>query len=251
MRGHQRLGGWWCYYIYCLLVKVPVGTWIIVITFLLTLRMPRSGNVACNSRESAMLWLTPLVLFVFVSSQTGFSRYFRYVLPCAPFVFIGISGVFSCRMMSSHRRWPRLAWAGLICLVFESLWVYPHSLSFFNLLAGGPSAGHWHLLDSNIDWGQDLYHLRDWMNQHPQRRPLSLAYSGVFDPRVMGIDTARPPEQTGTQTPQLAPGWYAISVNHLHGYDDPAAPFTYFLNRKPDDRAGYSILIYHVQESSP
>lgn len=251
LRGHQQLGGWWYYYLYCLLVKAPVGTWMIAVAWLVTLRSPICASGYRRKLEAALLWLTPLALFVFVSSQTGFSRYYRYVLPCAPFVMIGISRVFAVGITGAQRHWQRLAWVGLICLVSESLWVYPHSLSFLNLLAGGPAAGHWHLLDSNVDWGQDLYHLRDWMNQHPQRRPLSLAYAGVFDPRVVGINASRPPEQTGNEEPKLTPGWYAISVNHLHGYDDPAQPFTYFLNRKPVDRAGYSILIYHVAESTP
>ena len=33
-----------------------------------------------------------------------------------------------------------------------------------------------HLLDSNIDWGQDLLYLKDWLDKHPQARPLGLAY---------------------------------------------------------------------------
>ena len=37
--------------------------------------------------------------------------------------------------------------------VGSSLAIYPHSLSYFNELAGGPTKGHYHLIDSNIDWG--------------------------------------------------------------------------------------------------
>ncbi|HET6426728.1 MAG TPA: glycosyltransferase family 39 protein [Planctomycetaceae bacterium] len=250
LRGHQQLGGWWYYYLYCLLVKVPVGTWLIAIAFLATLRCQRD-EVAENRHEALLLWLAPIALFAFVSSQTGFSRYYRYVLPCAPFVLIGLSRIFATSWSQPRRWWIRIGSAGLVCLIIESLAVYPHSLGFVNVVAGGPRAGHWHLLDSNVDWGQDLYHLRDWMNQHPGRRPLFLAYSGVFDPRVMGIEAPRPPEQRDGQVPPLPMGWYAVSVNHLHGYDDPAGPFTYFQSRTPQDRAGYSILIYHVAEMTP
>jgi hypothetical protein len=38
----------------------------------------------------------------------------------------------------------------------SSLWIYPHSLSYFNEAIGGPCNGPDHLLGSNLDWGQDL-----------------------------------------------------------------------------------------------
>ena len=45
------------------------------------------------------------------------------------------------------------ALVGSIC---SSLSVYPHSLSYFNELSGGPFAGDQHLLGSNYDYGQNL-----------------------------------------------------------------------------------------------
>jgi len=44
--------------------------------------------------------------------------------------------------------------------------VSPHYLAFFNELAGGPGSGHRVLVDSNLDWGQDLKGLRNWMSDH-------------------------------------------------------------------------------------
>lgn len=38
----------------------------------------------------------------------------------------------------------------------SALATYPHTLSYFNELAGGPLNGPAHLLDANVDWGQDL-----------------------------------------------------------------------------------------------
>jgi hypothetical protein len=136
---------------------------------------------------------------------------------------------------------------GLFSLIVGSLVVYPQNLAFFNTIAGGPVNGHWHLLDSNVDWGQDLYRLRDWLNMHPQARPFHLAYAGVIDPRVLGIEAAHVPEHPGDGEAQLPAGWYAVSVNHVHGYDSEDGPWRYFLKMTPVDRAGYSILIYHVE----
>jgi hypothetical protein len=44
--------------------------------------------------------------------------------------------------------------------------VHPNYLGYFNELAGGPSGGWRYLVDSNLDWGQDLRALKQWMDDH-------------------------------------------------------------------------------------
>lgn len=85
--------------------------------------------------------------------------------------------------------------AVLICwLVNSSLWIYPHSLSYFNESTGGPLNASKHLLGSNVDWGQDLRYAiwflesREGSNQSK----LSLAYAGFFDPAVVGLNRVLP-----------------------------------------------------------
>ncbi len=149
----------------------------------------------------------------------------------------------------------------------SSLWEYPHSLSYFNELAGGPENGSEYLVDSNIDWGQDLLFLRDWLKKHPEARPLGLAYFGYFDPRVAGIEFTLPPkgptspeEAAGPDAKDLGPrpGWYAVSVSMLRGYQYqlpdgrggqpwfPLNSFSYFQRFRPIAHAGWSIYIYHI-----
>lgn len=51
--------------------------------------------------------------------------------------------------------------AGSFCwFLASSLWVYPHSLSYFNESIGGPLNGPEHLLGSSADWGQDLFYFK-------------------------------------------------------------------------------------------
>ncbi|MBI3464793.1 MAG: hypothetical protein HY000_17315 [Planctomycetes bacterium] len=123
------------------------------------------------------------------------------------------------------------------------------------------------MLNSNLDWGQDLIYLKEWIEKHPHAKPLSLAYFGPMDPRVLGIEFSVPPAskphtepviQPGVPPETLAPGYYAVSANLVagEGYsipDDvggrreiPQFGYMYFRMFKPIDRAGYSILIYHL-----
>lgn len=198
-----------------------------------------------------------------MSAQTGFNHHLRYVLPIFPFAFIWISRVGRSVDRGNVKTTAAASLAALGSVV-SSLAVYPHSLSYFNALAGGPSGGHAHLIDSNIDWGQDLLYLRDWMRRHPAASPMSIAYFGNLSPEIAGLNGTLPPGggpttagETDFPVPQdprstpcdfgPRPGWYAVSVNYLRGVSHSIGrDLRYFLRFTPAARAGYSILIYHV-----
>lgn len=100
----------------------------------------------------------------------------------------------------------------------------------------GPKNGHAHLLDSNIDWGQDLLYLKGWLDEHREAEPLRLAYYGLYDARIVGIEYLPPPIEP-------EPGWHALSVNKIRGH---TRQYEYFLHFRPTAMAGYSICAYHV-----
>ena len=86
---------------------------------------------------------------------------------------------------------PALAATAVVISALGSLWVYPHSLSYFNLLSGGPTRGYRHLVDSNIDWGQDLPALAAWQRAHPGAPPMRLHYFGSAAPAAYGVQAER------------------------------------------------------------
>ncbi|OHB77279.1 MAG: hypothetical protein A2W31_13165, partial [Planctomycetes bacterium RBG_16_64_10] len=244
-----------------------------------------SGPAPPRRMADEVVLLAPAaVVLVLVSSQTGFNHHLRYVLPALPFLFVWASQVAtvamknrvkpagaprprcvgarifsSCRFHASSL----LFGAALLWSVTSSLQVYPHSLSYFNELAGGPTGGHAHLIHSNIDWGQDLLYLKRWLDGHPEARPLRAAYFGTVHPHHLGIEYRLPPvADPGAAVPQLEPGWYAVSVNFLRGfpyhmYDEkgdrqslPMGALSYFQKLRPAAMAGYSIYIY-CQPATP
>ncbi len=264
LHGEVRRGGWWYYYLCALAVKVPLGTWILL-GLSLVLGLSRAGYRS-RWRDEIVLLLPLLLILTFVSAQTGINKHLRYLLPIFPLAFVWASRVACC---VERKQWKIAAVAAgaLLWSVASSLWVYPHSLSYFSELAGGPQYGHEHLLSSNISWGQDLLYLKRWLDQHPEARPLHMAVHAAFDPRDAGIEFTLPPpgpasrDELDGNTPasfDIKPGWYAIDVNLLQGFPY-AIPdgtgntfsahqqqFTYFKRFKPVAMAGYSIYIYHV-----
>lgn len=266
LRGEQKLGGWYHYYAYALAVKTPLGA-----LFLSVL----AAGLAVASSQYRRPWrdewivLTPAIaILVLVSSQTGFNRYLRYVLPALPFLYIAVSRV---GQQLQHPRAaqfmnpvPIITIVLLAASVVDSLMVYPNSMSYFNAFAGGPLGGPAHLLDANVDWGQDLLQLKTWLDAHPEARPIHLKYFGYFDPKVIGIEAlcvppgppvdTEPAAQDNPSNPNRVaprPGWYAVSVNDFYGYRHYSKPnwqYGYFRSLSPVARAGYSIYIYQLSQ---
>ena len=264
LRGTWRTVGWWYYYIYALAVKEPAGT-ILLVGWGLALTLARRRAAAGAYEEWVLLAPTAAVL-AFVSSQTGFNHHMRYILPVFPFVAVATGKL--AWFFGRDRRVGLAVGLLLGWSVTSSLSVAPHWMSYFNEAAGGPARGHDHLLDSNIDWGQDLLGLKQWLDGHPEARPLGLAYFSFLDPHLVGIEYELPPvapvlpeDRLPAQAARFGPrpGWFAISVNYLRGLTF-AAPdgrggtrwigehdsFAYFQQFRPVGRAGYSIYIYKI-----
>ena len=260
LRGEFRDRGWWYYYLYGLAIKVPLGTWLLIL--LATWLRFRRWDCSATWRDEIVLLVPLAAVLALVSSQTGFNHHMRYVLPIFPFAFIATSCVAGA---VSWKQW-RIAFFAVVVLAWSvgsSLWIYPHSLSYFNELAGGPTGGHAHLINSNIDWGQDLLYLRRWLDDHPEARPVYLVYYGRVDPRAAGIEHTLPPQPLQGNNDRshlqvLRPGWYAISVNYLRGFsylapdetgirrEVPENAYSFLLDFPPEAMAGFSIYIYHL-----
>lgn len=181
--GRSYSEGWIGYYLYGALVKEPVGLWLLAaVAVLVFVRMPW----LCRRSRSevaliALLWLLYLAL---VSVNVGVNRHYRYVLPALPFAFILISRTATCL----SRRSPVsgvIVIATLAWTIGAAVWAVPHSLAYFNELAGGARHGHHHLLGSNLDWGQDLIRLREWLDQNPHIGPIALDCDSSYDPRII------------------------------------------------------------------
>jgi hypothetical protein len=91
-----------------------------------------------------------------------------------------------------------------------SLRHHPHHLAYFNEAAGGPIGGREHLLDSNLDWGQDLHLVKAFMDEEGLDE-IQLVYFGTLWPERLEIDYVVPSGNERT------PGWYAVSVNYVMG----------------------------------
>ena len=136
VRGTWSETGWWWYYGYVLLVKLPTGSLaLLACAAVATCRIGR-GKGALSLPDALCLLAPPAVIFAVASLKSGFSEHGRYVLPCLPFLHVWAGGLFA-----RPGRLRLLSTLLLVAAVGESLIVWPHSLAFFNLPAGGVTAG--------------------------------------------------------------------------------------------------------------
>lgn len=243
--GRWSLGGPWYYYAYALCLKEPLGTLALLIVGLVTMAVGgREYRASCM--DECILLIPLLVIFALASSQAAFIHHLRYLLPIFPFAFIWLSRV----GVSFRKGDTRLQVAAILAItasVASSLWAFPHCISYFNELGGGPASGHRYLIDANVDWGQDILRLRDWCDHNPQARPLHIACVTLLEPRDFGLEYADLSHTSEAQkfvpTDSFAEGWYALSIHELH---DRHGKFDYFMGERPVQTIGYSIYVYRV-----
>ncbi len=238
LNGTWRRGGWWYYYIYALAIKVPVGT-ILLFALAIAISCDRRRAYLLSVRDELVVIVVPLAVLVLVSWQSGINIGLRYALPAFPFFFVWMSKVAGAFVLRRGAVACAVVLAGSWSAV-SSLTVYPHSLSYFNEFVGGPRNGHLHLLNSNLDWGQDLLYVQRWL-ESSDVEAAHLAYSiDYINPEDLGLRVERARRQN------VVEGWYAISVNHLHGR---GGYYAYFANRAPTTTIGYSTRVFYVSEA--
>jgi len=222
------------FFLYAMSVKVPAVSLLAfaagVVAFL---RNPRT-------RGDAAAVLTPAAFFLLAMSLSGAAKGLRYCLPVFPFLFLA-AGAGMHALSPAHPWVRRTVTAGiLIAAGVANASIYPHYLAYFNVFAGGPRNGHHHLVDSNLDWGQDLKGLADDLRRRGERC-VRLAYFGLARPEYYGIDwTPLHPRKEQT-------GLCAISVTRYQRlYERDPEAFAWLRRYDPIDSVGYSILLFRV-----
>ena len=143
----------WYYYFVALVLKTPISTIGLFATSLLFFR----------SRYRLVYWfvIIPLTVIMVVTTLDGINIGLRRVLLALPLIHLAIGGLFAfvwCQETSSVKTTfgKVVAVVGLLWTLFIGVQTFPHHLSFFSTLIGGPSQGHQYLAESNVSWGQNL-----------------------------------------------------------------------------------------------
>jgi len=256
MGKHSRYG-WWHYYLIAFLIKVPIPVLIFLILWL-ALILFRTGirNLYIEEWYLIISVVSMFIIFSMGRVQIGF----RYLLPILPIVYVLLGRLITSENLGKIRTSIPF---GLICLwyLWASLSIYPHFLAYFNELAGGPDDGYKYLVDSNLDWGQDLKGLKKYMDDN-DIDSIKLSYFGSADASYYGIDYEYLPSNGLKPTGFGEKWWYeegykencepvqgliAISATNLQGLlFENRECFSWLEEYEPIAKIGYSIFIYDI-----
>jgi hypothetical protein len=142
------------------------------------------------------------------------------------------------------RPWARTAMLLLAGLqIAECAWISPNYLAFFNALSGGPGNGPRYLVDSNIDWGQDVKKLKKWLAAHGTDTA-RVWYFGNAPMDYYGIRAEAFPDPLDEKGWNAIRGYAVVSVTVLHGVYVPLNLVAPLRLREPVAKVGWSLYVY-------
>lgn len=189
--GQTSSSGWWYYFPVAIFYKTPLPIFIFLGLAIIFFKKLRAQNFF-----DEILLIVPPIVFLILSMFSKADLGLRHILPIFPFLFVFASKSInlvnfndqeSLRakakqsiISSSKIATPRHIvgarndiFIGLFVLLiiwylFSTLSSFPNFLAYFNEFAGGSKNGYKILADSNLDWGQDIYRLKKYLEQNKQ-----------------------------------------------------------------------------------
>lgn len=235
LNGRMNILGFRGYFPYTFLVKTPlpllalIGVAVVCIGAGLRSAVPGPLDAPAGGLpvrgvlwQGAPLWVF-LAIYWMVSIRSHLNIGHRHILPTYPVLFV-LCGAAAVLPRSGVRR---LRWLtpGLLTLYsVASMSIFPNYLTYFNWIAGGPDHAYRHLVDSSLDWGQDLPGFATWLDHRRAanpREPIYLAYFGSGGDLAVshfGIDCPTLPMRLNDDARgdfHYRPGCYAISATVL------------------------------------
>lgn len=246
LNGALSENGFRSYFAWALLLKTPPAALLIIAL----------GGVAWRRipRDDRLCLAYPALVFFAAATFSGRQLGIRYILPVYAFLYVGVAAFAAGPLPSLPRAARRLVPALLVLwLGLESAFAHPFYLGYFNQLGGGARGGWHHLLDSNIDWGQDLKHLARFLREEGDPA-LILSYDGSYDPALYGIRyqplLMSAPEEGGRPNPPAPEReLLAVSVNNFQGYNHPYPFFEWLRDEPLLAQVGTSFLVYDITAS--
>ncbi len=275
--------GWRNYFPIVYFIKEPLAWWGLVLVAIFTVigQLTRGGvgtfhrlsaDWQTSSRDyflknhftefAMILWI---FIYWYISINSTLNIGVRHLLPTYPFAILLVSGQLSRILAHLKKTSARslvfvpsfLIFSLLAWYVVENIRTYPFYLTYFNQTVGGPSGGHNYVVDSNLDWGQDLKRFSQWVEKNNLPK-IELDYFGWAEPSYYLGNTY---EKLSSQKYKSAEdfrarnqtdGWLAVSATFLEGSQGPPDQFKpvnylWLKSYQPVTTIGHSIFIYRIK----
>jgi hypothetical protein len=240
--------GQWYYFPCVIRIKTTLG-----LLLLIVFAMFASVTGKLKKRRERVYCLVPPVLYLAVAMMSGMNIGARHLLPMYAFAII-FAAAATVALAGTDRRWMILCSGLIVAHIVSSLIVFPNEIAYANEAWGGPRNVHNLLSDANVDWGQQLYQVKQWQDRHPDQECWFAYFARPeIDPSVYGIRCHALPT-VDTQwlggadiiSPRIQ-GAVLISASDLSGCEWPSGqvnPYRSFQSLHPDLTIDDSVFIY-------
>jgi len=244
---------WPYYFPIVFLIKVPLAFLILILLAISRL------NIKTDSQNQTLVRLTKfslisfLILYWFISVRSNLNIGVRHILPTFPILYVLVSGQIA-KVLEKDKKFIKilviilLLWYG-----FGAINAFPNFLSYFNELIGGSSQGYKYVTDSNLDWGQDLKQLAQYVKEN-NIEMIYIDYFGGDDLDYRFGEKYQP--WWGDRNPDDLPsnGWLAVSATlaqggrgkAVHGYNKKTGYYNWLNQYEPVKIINNSIFIYQI-----
>ena len=240
---------------------------------------PLNFRLFLNNHVAEILMLSFIALYWYSSVRSPLNIGVRHILPTFPFVFVLVAGFISLwlkikaapnstgMLKTIGQFFKKLGSAAVKYFIVGVLiaWqvvsvvsIYPSFLAYFNELIGGPANGYKIVTDSNLDWGQDLKRLAQWVDKNNIDRIYVDYFGGATSSYYLGNKFL---PWWGTRLPKdlnITGGYLAVSATFLQGgrgkpvpgFTDRTGYYDWLNNFQPLTTIGYSIFVYYIPPHS-
>ena len=161
--GERSLQGWVYYFLVAYFFKTPIPEMIfIILSFFFWKKIPE------KKWKNELFLIIPALFYLITFMFNNINIGVRHILPVYPFIFVFVSKIVKVQLTSAMKQKIFTVAVTLILIFYavSNFFIFPYYLAYFNIFAGGPVHGKEILIDSNIDWGQDLKRAAAYLNEN-------------------------------------------------------------------------------------
>jgi len=244
LMGERSETGWWYFFPYAFAFKSTPSELILTaglaVLLVGSLRRPRATLREADITTKVLLLSAGVYTAMVLTSRIAIGH--RYLMVLYPLLAIlGTDRLFA-RLMHLPKVATLIACLLLAGQAMSNAAIAPDWLAYFNAASGGPAEGWKLLVDSSLDWGQDLPALQRELEKRPGA-VTALRYFGSAAPKAYGVYA------DSIETLPRDPAEYAllaVSATDLQGVRPGDDPLRFFRSVRPAARAGYSIFLFDL-----
>jgi 4-amino-4-deoxy-L-arabinose transferase-like glycosyltransferase len=251
--------GWWYYYPVTIAIKTQIALFALLLMAAIFWR-----KIEKKDWFTEVFFFTLPAVLLFMGMTGSINLGIRYMLPIYAFLFVFVSklatkfdwnqirNIWNKGLKIKKDSWARantiLVTIFVSWYVLAAIFIYPFYLAYFNEFVGGYKNGYKYLTDSNVDWGQDVKRLANYVDDKGIERIYVDVFPGSMPASYfLGNKMIEWHVQNGQPK-----GWFAVSAtfyqnSKLKKGANGGMDYAWLDSKKPVEVLGGSILIYDLR----